>query len=99
MLAGSYSVMRDLNTGYDTTQPQVAAGRLLKKATFGSKRRTYFIYVANWLQPEAGSALKLKIPSNLYEKAKLGDEVVITWKSGLLGFIWIKTLNIKSHIK
>ena len=60
-----------------------------------ANRGGYFFVVGDWTKVNA--AHRIKVPFNLYSKAKNGDKVIIFIRDGYLSWAWIEDIIFDTH--
>lgn len=100
LLVGSFGAvmtcfieLRDANMELDTQPAVVIETPAIDKRIHRGRRgsRTYYVTVRDWI--DAGDAREVRIPSDMYDRIRVGQKVVIRQKPGHLGFRWVEDVG------
>jgi len=92
LAANSYSVLRDVNMEYDTSNEITFPKRVISKHISRSKNSTsYYIKVVDWL--DQTKTKSITIDQSMYNDLYSGSQIEISQKEGYLGYKWITNID------
>jgi hypothetical protein len=100
LLVGSFGAimtcfigLRDANMELDAQPATVIETPAIDKRIHRGRRgsRTYYVTVRDWVN--VNDSREIRIPSDLYDRMRIGQSVTIRQKPGYLGFRWVESVE------
>ena len=89
--------MRDLNMAMDNSPSVVYQSQILDKhVSRGNRSTSYYIDLDDWTNEDERKSIE--VSGSFYDKASIGDYLVLNQKPGYLGYRWVEKYELKTAL-